>query len=140
MVGNDVQTGLDDVDRDTATAVIEFALGMNPNDATGMHGIAGLPVAGVAANGRVTLTFVVPENPAAAQSHGFSDTVIVVQAGGAPNGPWTTIATKTLNSPWTGAGTATVSAPVGGFVTVTIQDTAAPGTLRLMRLGATWTP
>lgn len=139
MAGNGVLAVTDDRDRDTAASLVEFILGMDPNDGTGTHGIAGLPAGGTAVNGRATLSFLVPVNASAAQGHGFLDATIVVQAASAPQGPWTTIATKTMGANWSGTGTATVGSPAGEFVPVTIQDSAAPGVKRFLRLGATWT-
>jgi len=130
----------DDGDKDGAAALIEFELGMSNENPNGANGQAGLPAIGRAPDGRATLSFLVPENAAAVQNHGFADVIYNVQAASAVGG-WTTIATKSFGASWSGAGTATVGGASGGFVPVTITDTAAPGTpQRFLRLQAVWVP
>ncbi|HZJ15856.1 MAG TPA: lamin tail domain-containing protein, partial [Chthoniobacteraceae bacterium] len=130
----------DDGDKDGAAALIEFELGMSNENPNGANGQAGLPAIGRAPDGRATLSFLVPENAAAVQNHGFADVIYNVQAASAVGG-WTTVATKSFGASWSGAGTATVGGASGGFVPVTITDTAAPGTpQRFLRLQAVWVP
>jgi hypothetical protein len=133
-----VQSVTSDDDFDGVAALAEFSLGMSNESPNGDDGQAGLPVAGRAPDGRATVSFLVPENAAAAQSHGFADVVYNVQATNALGG-WTTIATKTFGASWSGVGTATVGPASGGFVPVTITD-ASVTAQRFLRLQLAWTP
>jgi hypothetical protein len=134
MTLNGVNAVSDDNDRDGVAALVEAALGMNPNNANGGHGIAGTPVAGTGS----TYTFLVPENASAVQGHGVTDLVYSVQSrSDIATGTWTTIANKTFSSAWTG--TVNVGAASGGFIPVTVTDPAG-GSQRFFRLQITWAP
>jgi hypothetical protein len=130
----------DDADKDGIPALAEFALGMSNEDPNTGNGQAGLPVASIAPDGRLQLTFLVPANAGAVQGHGFADVIYRVQAADMP-GIWTTIATKTFSANWSGPGTAIVGAESGGFVPVTTADSVAAGSAqRFLRLQVTWVP
>ena len=135
---NAVPSVLDDLDRDSIGALLEFSLGQDITNPNGYFGVAGLPVPGRAGDGRATLSFFIPQNASGVQGLGFSDVTYVVQAADLL-GTWTTIATKTFSAAW--SGTATVGAPSGGNVPVTITDLALPGLPpRFLRLQVNWTP
>jgi hypothetical protein len=137
---HDVNSVSDDGDKDGVAALTEFSLGMSNEDPNGANGAAGLPQAGFAPDGRVKLSFFVPQNAAAVQGHGFADVTYRVQVASIL-GSWNTIATKTFAAAWSGTGTATVGPASGGYVPVTITDPGAPGTLpRYLRLQLMWTP
>ncbi len=137
---NAVQTVLEDIDRDSIGALMEFSLGQDITNPNGGYGVAGLPRLGLALDGRATLNFLVPENAGAVQAHGFPDVTYNVQ-GADVLGIWTTIATKTYGNVWSGTGSANVGAANGGYVPVTISDLAPHGTPpRYLRLQVNWTP
>ena len=134
MTLNGVNAVSDDNDRDGLAALIESALGMNPNSGNGTHGIAGAPAA---ASGS-SYTFLVPENAGAAQGHGVTDLVYNVQSrADIATGAWATIAAKSFQTNW--SGTVSVGAPVSGFVPVTVTDPAG-GAQRFFRLQVLWAP
>jgi hypothetical protein len=134
MTLNGVNGVTDDNDQDGVPALVESALGMNPQDANGAHGMAGTPVAGAGA----TFTFYVPENVAAAQGHGVTDLVYAVQSrGDIATGTWGTIAAKSFGSNW--SGTVSIGAPANGFVPITVSDVNS-GAQRFFRLQITWAP
>ena len=135
---NAVPSVLDDIDRDSIGALVEFSLGQDITNPNGYLGVAGLPVPGRAGDGRATLSFFIPQNASGVQGLGFSDVTYVVQAADLL-GTWTTIAAKTFSATW--SGTATVGAPSGGYVPITITDTAPLGRPpRFLRLQVNWTP
>ena len=135
MTLNGVNAIGDDADQDGVLALVECALGMNPNNPSGGHGAAGVPAVGGAGT---TYTFLVPENAAAAQGHGVADLIYTVQGrSDLVSGTWGTVATKSFGTNWTG--TVTVGAPSGGFVPVTVTDTTG-GPQRFFRLQITWAP
>ena len=134
MTLNGVNTTIDDTDRDGLVALIECALGSNPQNGNGGHGIAGAPAAGAGS----TYTFLVPQNAGAAQGHGVTDLQYVVQS--RPDliaGAWTTIATKTYAANWTG--TVNIGAPISGFIPVTVTDPSG-GAQRFFHLTINWAP
>ena len=134
MTLNGVNAIGDDNDFDGVPALIESALGMNPNNANGTNGIAGTPIAVSGSS----YTFLVPQNAGAAQGHGVTDLVYTVQS--RPDlltGVWTTIATKSFGTNWTG--TVSLGAPVSGFIPVTVTDPSG-GPQRFFHLTITWAP
>ena len=134
MTLNGVNAVTDDNDHDGIPALIENALGMNPNSGNGTHGVAGAPVA----TSGSSYTFLVPVNAGAAQGHGVTDLVYNVQS--SPNlatGPWASIAAKSFTTNW--SGTVSVGAPVSGFIPVTVTDPAG-GAQRFFRLQVLWVP
>ncbi len=134
MTLNGVNAINDDNDFDGVPALIESALGMNPNNGNGTHGTAGTPIAASGA----TYTFYVPENASAAQGHGVTDLIYTVQSrADLLAGGWTTIATKSFGTNWTG--TVSLGAPVSGFIPVTVTDPSG-GPQRFFHLTITWAP
>ncbi len=137
---NAVQTVLEDIDRDSIGALMEFSLGQDITNPNGGNGVAGLPLLSRAGDGRATLSFLVPENAAAVQNHGYADLTYRVQAADIL-GTWTTIATKTYTTAWSASGTVNVGAASGGYVPVTIGDLAPLAVPpRWLRLQMSWTP
>ena len=134
MTLNGVNAVGDDNDFDGLPALVESALGMNPQNGNGTHGIAGAPAA---ASGS-SYTFLVPQNAGAAQGHGVTDLVYTVQSrADLIAGAWTTIATKSFAANWTG--TVSLGAAVNGFIPVTVTDTTG-GPQRFFHLTITWAP
>ncbi len=134
MTLNGVNAIGDDNDRDGLAALIESALGMNPNNGNGTNGIAGAPVA----TSGSSYTFYVPENAGAAQGHGVTDLVYTVQSRADLNtGVWATIASKSYGTNWTGS--VSLGAASSGFIPVTITDPSG-GTQRFFHLTITWAP
>ncbi|MDB6152363.1 MAG: hypothetical protein JWL90_816 [Chthoniobacteraceae bacterium] len=121
-----------DGDLDGIPAVIEYALGLDPTNATDADGPSALPFTSLDATRHLVLHFSIPSNAFASQLHGFSDTVYTVQAS-TTLGNWTTIATKSVNTPWTGTATVTLGSVINNRVPVHVQDAgvAAPRYLRL---------
>ncbi len=135
MTLNGVNAIGDDADHDGVLALVECALGMNPNNPSGGHGAAGVPAVGGAGS---SYTFLVPESAVAAQGHGVADLVYTVQGrSDLSAGTWATIATKSFGTNWTG--TVNIGAPSDGFVPVTVTDTTG-GTQRFFRLQIAWAP
>jgi hypothetical protein len=116
---------LDDADYDSAGALMEFSLGMDPLNGNGTNGIAGLPVASKDANGKAQLTFLVPVNALATQGHGGGDVVYRVQATNSLLNSYDTIATKTFATPWTGTATINIGSASNRYVPVTVTDAAS---------------
>jgi hypothetical protein len=130
-----------DGDRDGVPALVEFALGMNPQSPNDGDGRAGAPLVVAGVNGRAALQFLVPQNAAAAQGHGLAEATYRVQASSDLTN-WTTIATKTLTTAWSGVGGVTLGTATGGFLPVTVEDTTPLGSQprRALRLQITWVP
>ena len=134
MTLNGVNAVGDDNDRDGLAALIESALGMNPQNGNGTNGIAGAPVA----TSGSSYTFYIPENAGAAQGHGVTDLVYTVQSRADLNtGVWATVASKSYATNWTG--TVSLGAASSGFIPVTITDPSG-GTQRFFHLTITWAP
>lgn len=134
MTLNGVNSVNDDADRDGLFALVESALGMNPNNGNGTQGIAGAPSA---ASGS-SYTFLVPQNAGAAQGHGVTDLQYFVQSrSDLATGIWTNIASKSFGTNW--FGTVSLGAAVNGFIPVTVTDPAG-GPQRFFRLQITWAP
>ncbi len=134
-----VNDPLDDGDKDGVVGIIEFGLGMNPNDPNNLDGAAGVLSYLVNASGHGELQFQVPSNPAAVQVHGWEQVDYAVQARDL-DGSWETIATKSLTTPWAGTGSITIGAPLGGKVPITVTDPGAVDAPRLMRLQVIFVP
>ena len=132
-----------DTDADGLDALAEFGLGLNPQSAGSNHGANSAPTAGTSTDGKLQISFKIPENAALPGGHGRNDVTYAIQfSTNLDNAGWTTIATKTPATNWTGSSTATTGAAGGGFVPVTVKDTATISSTgrHFVRLLMTWTP
>lgn len=127
-----------DTDRDGISALLEYALGMNPTRSADLDGAARLPRAAVAADGHLELQFELLENLGAAQLHGPIDLIYTVEASNDLT-TWAVIATKNFSAGWSAPATVTLGNSVGGFVPVTVLDTAGTDR-RFLRLRASLVP
>jgi hypothetical protein len=126
-----------DNDRDGVPALVEFGLGMNPENPNGGNGKAGAPIAIRGPQGRVALYFLVPQNAAATQGLGMLEALYTVEASN-DLATWSPIASKSFTTSWSGAGSITLGTPSGSFIPVTVEDAAGAPSQRYLRLQMNW--
>lgn len=137
MTFYNVPNASSDGDSDGLAALLEYALGTNPNRSAGRDGAAALPKGLLAANG-LEIAFDVRENAGAADGHGLPDLTYTVEASNDLS-TWTTIATKNFSASWSGPAAVTVGNPNNGFVRVNVHD-AGGTSRRFVRLRVTLNP
>lgn len=138
MTYHSVPSASSDGDRDGLVALLEYALGTNPNRSAGHDGAAVLPRVTLGANGRLEMQFDVRENASAAQGHGLPDIIYTIEASNDLSA-WTTMATKNFADPWSGLANVIVGNANNGFVPVNVHDVAG-NSRRFLRLRVTLSP
>lgn len=116
-----VLAATDDNDRDGVRALVEFGLGMNPNSPNGYDGRSGAPSVVSGPNGRLALSFLLPNNVAAVGGYGMPEATYRVRAS-SDFLSWTTIATKTSGAGWSGTASVSAGTPGGGYTQIVVED------------------
>jgi hypothetical protein len=133
-------TVTDDDDRDGVAALVEFGLGMRPDNPNGIDGRLGSPLAIVGPLGQSAIRFLVPQNAGATQSHGMLEAIYTVEATD-DFITWNPVATKGFSTSWTGTGSVTLGSGSGGYIPVTVEDNNSQGQpRRFLRLQVGYVP